>query len=292
MKIGRYEVKAVPTGLFALDGGAMFGTVPKALWNKTNPADELNRIDLEARCLLLLSDDMKILVDVGYGEKLKEKYGEKFADKFVSMYKVDRSKNSIEKSLARYQLKYEDITHVILTHLHFDHAGGATIWRDGKLQPTFPNAKYYVQKRNLETAQHPNVREKASYFKENFEPLIEAGCLELIDGDKENLLPDISVICTFGHTDAQQLVKVGTNKPGDSIVYGGDIIPTSSHVKLPFVMGYDLHPLTIIEEKKKILEQLSQNGGMVFFEHDPYMDAARVSFDGKDFQVTEKIMLQ
>lgn len=292
MKIGSYDVYSIQTGLFALDGGAMFGTIPKVIWDKTNPADDKNRIDLEARCLLLQGHGKNILVDVGCGEKLAEKYGEKFANKFADMYKLDRTKNSIEKSLKRHSLGFEDITDVILTHLHFDHAGGATIFDDGKLVPTFSKARYHLQKQNLETAQNPHPREKASYFKQNFEPLLEAGCLELIDGDQEEILPEIGVISTFGHTQAQQLVTVGKKGTADYLVYGGDIIPTSSHVRIPFIMGYDLQPLVIIEEKKKILQELSESGGVLFFEHDPYMDGARVHHDGKDFAVKEKLSLQ
>lgn len=291
MKVGLYEAKSVPTGLFALDGGAMFGTVPKVIWNKTNPADDKNRIDLEARCLLLISNDRKVLVDVGCGETLVEKYGEKFATKFVDMYKLDRSKNSIEASLRSHGLKFADITDVILTHLHFDHAGGATVFRNGKLNPTFPNATYYVQKQNLETAQNPNVREKASYFKENFEPLLEAGCLKVLDGDVKDLLPGIDVFVTFGHTEAQQLVRAGTARAKDSIIYGGDIIPTSSHIRLPFVMGYDLQPLVIIDEKRKILEELATTQGALFFEHDPHLSAARVRKEEKDFALAEPVAL-
>jgi glyoxylase-like metal-dependent hydrolase (beta-lactamase superfamily II) len=200
MKIAGYEAKSILTGSFALDGGAMFGTVPKVLWEKTNPADEKNRIDMEARALLLISDQKKILVDVGLGEKLTEKYGEKFANKFKEMYKWDQSKYSLSKSLHSLGLKEEDITDVILTHLHFDHAGGATIWRNGKLEPTFINAQYYIQSKNLEIARAPNVREKASYFKENFIPLEESGRLKLLNGDVENLLPNVSVFVTNGHT--------------------------------------------------------------------------------------------
>lgn len=289
MKISGYEVKAVKTGTFALDGGAMFGTVPKVLWDKTNPADEKNRIDMEARALLLISPEHKVLVDVGLGEKLSEKYGEKFATKFNDMYKLDQSKFSLTKSLKNYDLNPEDITDVILTHLHFDHAGGATVWKDGKLVPTFPNARYYIQKRNLEVAQNPNLREKASYFKENFEALVEADCLTLLEGNKENLLPGISVFVTNGHTEAQQLVRVGKEGSPESLFYGGDIIPTSTHVRLPFVMGYDLNPLLVISEKNEILKKASSSGGLVFFEHDPYMDAARISANGTDYSVIEKV---
>lgn len=291
MKISGYEVKSVLTGSFALDGGAMFGTVPKVLWEKTNPADSLNRIDMEARAVLLISDKRKILVDVGLGDKLIEKYGSKFGEKFKEMYKWDQSKHTVTKSLKQHGLTEDDITDVILTHLHFDHAGGATISENGKLRPTFKNAKYYVQRKNLEVARNPNMREKASYLKENFEPLVEAGCLELLDGDVTDLIPGVSVFVTNGHTEAQQLVRVGTKNSSESIVYGGDIIPTSTHVRLPFVMGYDLNPLLVIKEKNEILESLATSGGMIFFEHDPYMDAAKIVKNNNDFAVSEKVML-
>ncbi|MBK9294962.1 MAG: MBL fold metallo-hydrolase [Oligoflexia bacterium] len=288
MKVGPYEAKSILTGSFALDGGAMFGTVPKVLWNKTNPSDELNRIDMEARALLLISDKHKILVDVGLGDKLSEKYGEKFGQKFKEMYKWDQSKNTLTNSLKKHSLMLEDITDVILTHLHFDHAGGATTVENGELVPTFKNAKYYVQKKNLETAQNPNLREKASYFKENFEPLLENKVLNLLEGDVKNLLPQVSVFVTNGHTQAQQLVKIGEQNP---LIYCGDIIPTSTHVRLPFVMGYDLDPLLVIKEKQQILEGIASENGFVFFEHDPYMDAAKIVKVGSDFNVSEKVML-
>ncbi len=290
MKIGNYTIKSVLTGSFALDGGAMFGTVPKVLWNKTNPADDKNRIAMEARCLLLISEKRKILVDVGLGERLSEKYGEKFASKFTDMYKLDQEKFSLEKSILNHGLKLSDITDVILTHLHFDHAGGATVWRDGRLQPTFPSAKYYIQKKNVEVAKTPNVREKSSYFKENFDALFDSNVIEVIDGNIENLIPDVSVFVSNGHTEGQQLVRVGKRGSRESMIYCGDIIPTSSHVRGPFIMGYDLNPLLVIAEKTQILQEMSQSGGMIFFEHDPYLDAARVAVDGNDFAVSEKVI--
>ncbi len=291
MKIGPYEAKSILTGSFALDGGAMFGTVPKVLWNKTNPADELNRIAMEARCLLLISKNHKILVDAGLGETLPEKYGEKFAQKFVDMYKLDQTENSLTTSLNLHGLNVTDITDVILTHLHFDHAGGATVWRDGKLQPTFPNAQYYIQKKNLETAQTPNLREKASYFKQNYEALIEVGVLKIIDGNVDDLLPGVDVFVSNGHTIGQQLVRVRGDVLSETLIYGGDIIATSSHIRGPFVMGYDLNPLLVIEEKAQILEELAHKNGMIFFEHDPFMEAARVSKVEKDFAFKEKVSL-
>lgn len=287
LTIGGYKIHPLPTGVFGLDGGAMFGTVPRTLWEKTNPPDELNRIPLEARALLLSSANRKILVDVGIGSDFVEKYGEKLGKKFGEIYDV--TGDGALSALKTFGLQADDITDVILTHLHFDHAGGSTRWINNKLGPTFSKARYYVQKNNLETARHPNLREKASYFAPNFEPLVESGCLELLDGPVKNLFPGIDIFISNGHTKAQQLVEVYDDK--SALVYCGDIIPTSSHVRLPFVMGYDLNPLLVIEEKKQILSRMVDKKGHVFFEHDPYCDAATVERLGDDFRVTRYLKL-
>ena len=200
LKIGEYEICPVPTGIFGLDGGAMFGTVPKVLWEKTNPTDEKNRISMEARALLLKSPNRKILIDCGNGADFVAKYGEKLGGKFSEMYGMDASGPTLQKSLQKHGLGFEDITDVILTHLHFDHAGGATTERNGQVVPTFPRAQYYVQKANLETARKPNIREKASYFAPNFEPIVQAGKMKILDGPVENLLPGVSVQISNGHT--------------------------------------------------------------------------------------------
>lgn len=289
IKIGPYELKAIPTGEFALDGGAMFGTVPKVLWSKTNPPDEANRIPMEARALLLKSADRNILIDTGNGSDFIEKYGEKMGSKFAEMYGVSASQISLLKSLKNNGLDPSDITDVILTHLHFDHAGGATCVRNGKIVPTFPNAKYYVQRQNLETARTPNIREKASYLKQNFEPLIEAEVLELLDGNVENLFPNISVIVSNGHTEGQQIVKISDSKTG--VFYVADLIPTSTHIRSAWVMGYDLSPLTIIREKREILKQAAQNGWFIYFEHDPYCDLSAIEAEKDDFKAKERFHL-
>jgi len=289
LQIGEYSIHAAPTGIFGLDGGAMFGTVPRVLWEKTNPPDSQNRIQLEARALLLLSPNRKVLVDVGLGGDFVEKYGEKLGKKFAEIYAVTETGNSLESSLKKHNLTADDITDVILTHLHFDHAGGATKSQNGRLVPTFPKATYYVQKANLETAKNPNLREKASYFQANFQPLIEANCLQVVNGDVRNLLPGIDVFVTNGHTQGQQLVEIHDNKT--RLIYCGDIIPTSSHVRLPFVMGYDLNPLLVIEEKRAILNRVANQNAFIYFEHDPSCDAANVEIAGDDFKVKERVLL-
>lgn len=286
LKIGPYEVCPVPTGVFGLDGGAMFGTVPKVLWEKSNPPDEKNRIQMEARALLLKSGDRNILIDCGNGSDFVAKYGEKLGTKFAEMYALDESGPSLRKSLLSHGLRFDDITDVILTHLHFDHAGGATTERNGELVPTFPNAVYYLQKTNLETASKPNLRERASYYPANYEPLQKTGRLKILDGNIQDFIPGISVLVSNGHTVGQQIVKISDGK--NTLLYCADLIPTSSHVRLAWVMGYDLEPLKLIEEKKEILDQASAEHWYLYFEHDPYCDAAQVTRAGSDFAVEKR----
>jgi len=285
LKIADYEICPIPTGIFALDGGAMFGTVPKVLWQKTNPSDEQNRIPMEARALLLKSKTKNILIDTGNGADFVAKYGEKLGGKFSEMYGVQKEGPSLLKSLARYGLTPEQITDVILTHLHFDHAGGGTTEKNGMLVPSFPNAQYYLQEDNLKTASKPNLRERASYFPANYQPLLESKKLTLLGGEKENFLPHVSALISNGHTQGQQAVKISDGKT--TLLYCGDVIPTSSHVRLPWIMGYDLNPLLIMEEKEKVLTQAAEQGWYLFFEHDPYCDIATVERSGHDFKVKE-----
>lgn len=289
LQIGDYDIYAIPTGIFALDGGAMFGTVPKVLWQKSNPPDEFNRIQMEARGLLLKSKKHNILIDTGNGHDFVAKYGEKLGNKFAEIYAVDQSGPSLEKSIANCGLTVNDVTDVILTHLHFDHAGGATTERNGKLVPTFPKARYHVQRKNLEVAQKPNLREKASYFTSNFQPLIDAGVLQLVDGDLKNYLPFISLKVSNGHTSGHQVVIIEDEKT--ALFYCGDVVPTSSHVRSVWIMGYDLNPLTLIEEKQALLESGLNKTTYLYFEHDPYCDLATYEKNNNDFQVKEKFIL-
>lgn len=236
---------------------------------------------MEARALLLKSADRKILIDCGNGGDFIAKYGEKLGTKFSEMYGVDTQGPSLEKSLQAAGVTFNDITDVILTHLHFDHAGGGTTEKNGELVPTFPKAQYYLQKGNLETASKPNIREKASYFPANYEPLLRASVLKLIDGPVNDLLPGVSVMISNGHTQAQQIVKISDGEK--TLVYCGDLIPTSSHVRLAWVMGYDLEPLKLIQEKEKLLEQAADLGWYLFFEHDPSRSISKVARNGSDF---------
>lgn len=276
MKIGQYDVYAIECERFALDGGAMFGTVPKVLWEKTNPADEKNRIEMSARAMLVIGNDRKILIDTGTGQKWEPKYRE--------MYKI--SDSFLESNLRKFGVAAEDITDVILTHLHFDHAGGATKLIDGKLVAAFPNATYYVQEENYKWAQQPNAREKASYLKENFMPLVESGKLKFTDGETE-LFSGVHLHISNAHTHGQQLVRIAGDK--NSVLYCGDLIPTASHIPIPFVMGYDLFPLHLMEEKRKVLERAADEDWTLFFEHDPYQDASLLMKSEKGVVKGEKI---
>jgi glyoxylase-like metal-dependent hydrolase (beta-lactamase superfamily II) len=291
LRMGDWRVLALPTGVFGLDGGAMFGTVPKVLWQKTNPTDAENRIAMEARALLLLNETLgrRVLVDCGVGGDFVEKYGPKLGPKFAEMYAIGAGKSGLERALERVGLKADQITDVVLTHLHFDHAGGATKWDGQRLVPTLPRATYYVQRRNLETAMAPNVRERASYFAANFEPLREAGVLNLLDGEVKNLLPGLSLWVSDGHTSGQQVLRIEGG--GQVLYYCGDVIPTSTHVRLAWVMGYDLRPLDLIEEKRRLLGQAASEAALLYFEHDPYMDCARIAADRDDFKVSERFRL-
>lgn len=281
MKIGPYELHSIETGEFALDGGAMFGIVPKVLWEKRIPSDLKNRISLHLRTLLISGNGKNILVDDGIGTKDDEK--------FSSIYRIDHSRFTLESSLLKCGLTCEEITDVILTHFHFDHAGGSTKFdKDGKIVPTFPNATYYIQRKNLEWAKDSSEKDQASFTKANFEPLIEAKKLKELDGPCE-LYPGIEIIVVEGHTKSQQLVKVSDGKT--TLLYCGDLIPTSAHVPVPWIMGYDNHPITTLDEKKMILEKAVNEKWILFFEHCPIMAACRPVKTQKGFDCGEKIEL-
>ena len=278
MKIGKYEISSLDSGTIGLDGGAMFGVVPKKLWKSTNPHDERNRVTLATRLLLMEFGSKKILVDTGTGNNWDEK--------FTDRYRVDNSESSLETSLAKKNIDKEEITDVILTHLHFDHTGGATKKEGDKFVPAFPNATYHVQAKHLEWALAPSEKDKASFVEDRFIPLLEEGVLNQIDGDA--LLDEgIELICDHGHTFYQQLVKISDGN--STLFYAADLIPFSAHIALPYVMAYDLMPLETIKQKKKVLSHAVEEDWLIFFQHDPYYTYAKIELTDKGFRAKEKM---
>ncbi len=277
MKIGKYKLKIIESGYFGLDGGAMFGIIPKPLWQKTNPADESNRVKLATRNLLLESEDRKIIVDVGMGDKWDEKA--------KRIYDVDDN-TSLEKGLANHGIKADDITDVILTHLHFDHCGGSTKLENGKLVPAFPNARYFVQKQNYDWAVRPSDRDKGSYIKSNFVPLFEEGVLSFTIGDAR-LDDEIDFIVINGHTFGQQMLKISDS--ANTLLYCCDLLPFVSHIPIPYIMGYDLQPLVTMKEKVKTLQQAADENWLLFFSHDPEIACATVKHTEKGIRVDKTL---
>jgi len=265
MRLGGFDISLLSDGTFWLDGGAMFGVVPKAIWDKLNPADEENRIELGLNCLLIQTYDKNILLDTGLGDKFDEKFKERF--------KVNKAKE-LNISLKEVGLTPEDIDMVINTHLHFDHAGGNTRLEMGNPTPSFPRAKYVIQRGEWEDAINPNERTRASYLKDNLIPIQETGLLELIDGDTE-LLPGVRTIVTGGHTPNHQIVLLESE--GKKALYLGDLVPTTSHIKTPYVMGYDLYPLDTMMKKREILNRALEEHWLLIFEHDPKIGMAYLS---------------
>lgn len=268
MQIGHYTIHPIETGFFALDGGAMFGVVPKNLWQKQHPADEQNRIRLAMRALLLKSPDRNILIDCGIGNKLEQKW--------INIYKIDLHEYNLHDSLSQAGINEEDITDLILSHLHFDHTGGATHFHDGELQLTFPNARYFIQEKQWTWAINPSFKDRASFFENNFLPLQTSGRLTLLKSGISPL-PDITIHIMNGHTPGMQLVLLRDSH--GSLLYCADLIPTQAHIPLPWVMAYDNHPLQTILEKKRILRSAFKHNWLLFFEHDPRFSAAYVNYD-------------
>lgn len=271
MKLGRFEIYPLLDGHFRLDGGAMFGVVPRVLWEKTNPPDERNRILLALSALLVKAHGKHVLIDTGIGNKRDEK--------FRDIYGVDR-RPSMEESLAKIGLGPKEIQIVINTHFHFDHAGGNTTrLKDGQIAPTFPNAEYCVQRDEWRSALALNERTQRSYFPEDYEALSKLGRLSLLDGDAE-IIAGIRVVKTPGHTEHHQSVII--HSEGMTVCFLGDLIPTSSHLPLPYIMAYDLFPLTTLETKRRLLDQAYEEGWWLFFQHDPKVRMGRLEkIDGR-----------
>lgn len=273
------QIYSIHTGNFKLDGGAMFGVVPKSIWQKTNPADENNLCTWALRCMLIVDGDRKILVDTGMGNKQDAK--------FFSHYHPSETK-TIAEALAVHGFSTDEITDVLLTHLHFDHVGGAVNIENGALTLALPNATYWVSAPHWETAMQPNRREKASFLKENILPLKESGQLKLIEipsFKSESSLQEIhfaeniSCIVVNGHTQGMLLPKIQFGSK--QIVYMADLLPSVGHLPIPFVMGYDMQPLFTLNEKELFLNEACKNDYTLFFEHDPVNECC-------DLQITEK----
>jgi len=267
----------INTGNLKLDGGAMFGVVPKVMWSKLYPCDENNLCNWIMRCLLVVDGDRKILIDTGIGTKQPEKF---FANYYLN------GEASLDKSLASIGFSVDDITDVILTHLHFDHCGDAIRWNADKTDyvPTFKNATYYTSRKQWEWATNPNNREKASFLKENILPIKEKGNLRLIEQDGE-LFPNVSVRLFYGHTDGQMIPLI--RYKDSTVVFMADVLPSAAHIPLPYVMSYDTRPLITLEEKEKFLKEAAQNGYILFFEHDLYHEACTVEATEKGVRMKE-----
>jgi glyoxylase-like metal-dependent hydrolase (beta-lactamase superfamily II) len=261
VELGGVRLHALEAGLQRLDGGAMFGVVPKPLWERRIPPDERNRIPLALRCLLVETPDALVLVDTGIGNKEDERFRE--------IYGVENpgAPTRLEDAIRAAGHTPEDVDIVINTHLHFDHAGGNTVREpDGDIGPAFPRARHVVQRRELEFAGLPNERIRASYMAPNHEPITRAGLWDLVDGEAE-IVPGVRVVPTPGHTPHHQSVLIGSE--GQTACFLADLVPTAAHLPLPWIMGYDLEPLVTLETKRGLLDRARAEDWLLVFEHDP-----------------------
>ena len=274
MTLGDFQVIPLVDAMFRLDGGAMFGSVPKPLWERRTTPDEKNRIPLATRPLLVRTPTHNVLIDAGIGGKMREKE--------VHIYAIDR-RPGLEASLAEQAgLTVEDIDIVIASHLHFDHAGGFTAQRDGRLVPAFPRATYYIRRAEWEDATHPHERNRASYLPENFIPLQDAGVIRFMEEDGE-VVPGVSVGRTGGHTMHHQLIRIESG--GRTGVFTADLMPTSAHVDIPWIMGYDLYPMDTLMYKKQFVPEAIRGQYVIFFEHDPVIAAGVIREEGGKLRV-------
>ena len=274
------KLYSINTGYFKLDGGAMFGVVPKSIWHKINPADENNLCSWVLRCLLIEDGKRLTLIDNGIGDKQDEK--------FFGHYYL-HGNDTLDKSLAAHGFSKNDITDVILTHLHFDHCGGS-IKRDGdKLVPAFKNAVYWSNARHWKWATEPNDREKASFLKENILPIKDSGQLKFIEADGNSFPENIIIRQVFGHTEAMMLPQISYK--GKSILYMADLLPSAGHIPLPYIMGYDMFPLITLNEKKSFLMEALQNEYILFFEHDPAIECCNLQMSDRGIRMKDQFLL-
>lgn len=276
----------IEAGNFKLDGGAMFGVVPKTLWTRTNPADENNLIDIAARCLLIQNGDRLTLIDTGMGDKQSEKF-------FGYYYRW--GDHNLDDSLKKHGFHRDDITDVFMTHLHFDHCGGSVIWNNDRTgyKTAFKNATYWSNKDHWQWATEPNRREQASFLKENILPMQESGQLKFVaqpnsDFSEANEL-DFGILYVDGHTDKQMLPHI--NYKGKMLVFVADLLPTAGHIPLPFIMGYDTRPLLTLSEKDKFLIKAAENNYYLFLEHDAHNPIITVQNTDKGVRLNETFSL-
>jgi glyoxylase-like metal-dependent hydrolase (beta-lactamase superfamily II) len=269
MKFGEFELFVVSDGTFRLDGGAMFGTIPKVLWERTNPADDRNRILMGLNCLLIRTPTENILVDTGLGNAYDEK--------FAFLYGVDKSQTELLRSLAAAGVQAADISKVILTHLHFDHGGGNCFQEgNGEFKPTFPNAVYYINQGELAYAKDPDPRSSPSYLPHTWEPLEKRGQVALTSGDEE-IASGVTVLAAPGHTPNHQIVTVRSGEM--TACFLADLVPTPSHLKTHYVMGFDLDPLTTMKNKEPVLKQARAENWLLIFEHSSDIKAGYLTED-------------
>lgn len=261
MRIGKFEIYIAWDGYFRLDGGAMFGVVPKVMWSRNDPPDDSNRILMSLNPMVIRWDKNVFLVDTGIGDKWNEK--------MTGVLQLDR-KDNLLRSLKELGISREEITGIVHTHLHFDHNGGSTEQMNGSIVPTFKNARYYVQKGEWDFAVSPNERTRASYLEENIAPLSEHKVVEFLHGNQE-ITSGLKVRVTGGHTPDHQAVILESE--GKTVCYLGDLVPTASHLRIPYIMGYDTHPMDTLSAKKEILDQALKENWLLVFPHSPRMKA-------------------
>ena len=276
------QLYSINAGYFKLDGGAMFGVVPKSIWHKLNPADDNNMCSWALRCLLIQEGKRLILVDTGMGTKQP--------DKFFGYYYL-HGNDTLEKSLNKYGFTADDITDVVLTHLHFDHCGGAIKYNSDKtqLEPAFKNATYYSNQKHWDWAINPNLREKASFLKENILPIQESGQLKFINETTE-LINGVNFIEVFGHTEAMMLPII--KYKNTTVAYMADLIPSAAHLPMPYIMAYDMRPLQTLTEKQSVLNKAIENNWTLFFEHDPFVECVTLERTEKGIARKETLLLK
>ena len=282
LRFGPYDVEVLRDGTYRLDGGAMFGVVPKPLWERKHPADAHNRVELGLNCLLLRSDEHTILVDTGMGNGWSSHEHE--------IYGLERPQGGLLTALEARGLRADDITDVVLTHLHFDHAGGCTVRDSGTPRPTFANATHWLQGGHLRWGRQPTERDRRSFRADSFEPLLQDGHrVQLLEGAGE-ILPGLHTHVVNGHTPGQQVVRVG-EASGPQLLFAADLVPFASHVHIPWIMAFDLNPLLTLEEKRELLARAGVDEWTVVFGHEPGCPAGQVRFEEGRFRVVEEIEL-